>query len=283
VVIVGSGGFIGAALMAHLQWCGWDALEGFRSATLNLAAPDGADRLARAVDQDTVLIVTARARRGPDPLQLLADDIALASNLARCFARQKVKQCVYFSSTAVYGDAVTNLAITEDTPLSPTSHYGLAKVACEWVIREAAQTTGVPVAILRPCMVYGPGDTSLSYGPGRFIRAIQRGEPVQVFGDGSELRDYLFIGDLVEITLRLAFGGHHGTYNVATGRGYSFQGLLDCLRSISRQDFKVISRDRDRPKTDQRIDPLKLMRALPGLRFTPLEQGLARALPWSAG
>jgi UDP-glucose 4-epimerase len=283
VVIVGSSGFIGAALMRRLQCPGYPPVKGFRSTTLDLTSADGAGRLGQEVDEKTLLIVTARARSCPDPLESLGDDIALGCNLARCLGRQRVKQCVYFSSTAVYGDAVTNRAIVEETPLAPTSPYGLGKVACEWVIRQAGQTSEIPVTILRPCLVYGPGDTSPPYGPGRFIQAIRRGEPVRVFGDGSEVRDYLFIDDLVEITLRLAWGGRHGTWNLATGGGYSFRTILDCLRSISRQDFKIVSQPRDRPKTDQQVDPSKLVRALPGLRFTPLEQGLARALPWSAG
>ena len=266
VVLLGGSGFIGSALCERLKQIEGCEVRAFSSTSLDLTAAGASARLASELDGDTVLVLTSRVPHAP------AADVVLAANVAACLS--SVRRCVYFSSSAVYGER-TNRAVTEQTPPRPTTPYGTAKLAAERLLREAAGRAGVPLVVLRPCMVYGPGDPSIAYGPGRFLQAILRGESVRLFGDGSELRDYLFITDLVEATLALTFGGPAGIYNLATGVSHSFQALLACLRSVSGRAFDVVSVPRDRPPTDQCFLPARLLSVLPGFRFTPLEAGLA--------
>ena len=91
---------------------------------------------------------------------------------------------------------------------------------------------------------------------------------------GSDIRDYLFILDLVRITGPLIFGDYEGTYNLATGHSHSFHEVLSCLGKITSKSFRVISEDRKMPKADQRIDPRKLLGIIPGFSFVELEEGL---------
>lgn len=274
VVILGSTGFIGAALLAELQQYTNLLVKGYHSTNLNLTSRGSIDGLCKVVDDETILIVTARSRRTRDQFEPFSEDIAIATNVARCLSRQPVKKCLYFSTLSVYGDATTNLSITEETLIAPTSLYGIAKFTSECVVRQVAEKTGIPLVVFRPCMVYGPGDTSCAYGPARFIKSILREGKVYLFGDGAELRDYLFIRDLVEISIQFAFGDQHGIYNLATGHSYSFQETIACLRKVADREFDVIHEDRDRPKVDQKVNLARLLSALPGLRFTELEQGL---------
>jgi UDP-glucose 4-epimerase len=275
VVILGSTGFIGAALLAELQKHNSLLVEGHHSSNLDLTSEDCVDRLCEVVDDATILIVTARSRRTWDQFESFLDDIAIDTNVARCLSQKRVKKCLYFSSLSVYGDASTNLSITEDTAIAPTSLYGVAKFAGECVIRQVAKQAGMPLVVFRPCMVYGPGDTSHAYGPARFIKSILQKGQVRLFGDGAELRDYLFIQDLVGITIQFAFGDQRGTYTLATGHSHSFQEIIAYLRKVTEREFDVIHVNRDRPKVDQKIDPAKLLGTLPGLHFTESEQGLA--------
>lgn len=283
IVILGASGFIGTALLEH--FAGDEALSvtGYRSADLDLTSPACVDRLCRIVTPDMIVILTARARPSGDPVGAFERDVAIAAHVARGLAKTGASKCVYFSTTSVYSDAVSDLAITETTPVAPTSLYGVAKLAGECVLRQVAERAGVPVLILRPCMIYGPGDTSRAYGPARFIQTILREGRVRLFGDGSEGRDYLYIRDLVAITSRLALGPHRGTYNLATGRSHSFRDVVAELRRALHADFDVIQLERDRPKANQRIHPSKLLEALPALGFTELADGLRETCEFFAG
>jgi UDP-glucose 4-epimerase len=275
-VLLGRSGFFAPALAKHLAPRVGARLRVVGSAEIDLTMDGSADRLAELIDHETILIVPARAPRGSDPLITFAADIAIATNIARAVLSARPLRCVYFSSTAVYGDATTNLAITEDAPLAPNSLYAHAKVAAEGALRHAAERAGVPLLILRPCMVYGPGDTARPYGPGGFLHSAVREGKVRVFGDGSELRDYLFVSDLAEIAIALALGGASGVLNLASGTSHSFQQVLEAVRAVAGHPIEVVNTPRERPRTDQRFDLTRLHAALPSLRFTPLDVGLTR-------
>ena len=274
VVILGSTGFVGSAILNHLKEEKSVSVEGYNSSTLNLKSPECIDKLCKVLDEETILIVTSRSRRDEEPLVALSDDVVIAANVAQCLSRQKIRKCLYFSTISVYGDAQTNLNITEESPIFLTSPYGIAKYASESIFRQFSAQTGIPLVILRPCKVYGPGDAWLSYGPVGFVMSILQDRKVYIYGDGSELRDHLFIDDLVKITIQLALGDACGIYNVGSGKSHSFQEMIAYLRCIVDRDFDVVSVERSKLKIDQKICVVKLLSVLPDFQFTNLKQGI---------
>lgn len=276
VVILGSSGFAGSELLHELSHGRGYRVSGYNSATLNLLSPSCVGKLGEVVDENTLLIVTARSR-ATDGLEKLSDDVEIATNVARVLAKRKVKKCVYFSTLGVYSDAQTDVAVTETTKISPSSFYGIGKYTGESVLKLTARKIGIPLLIFRPCKLYGPKDPSNAYGPTGFIESILRDGDVRIYGDGRELRDHLYIDDLVKITCKTALGGHTGTYNLASGKSASFQNILGLLRKISGKDFRVVTMKRSKPKVDQRVDMTKLLSQIPGFDFTPLELGLRKS------
>lgn len=273
-MVLGSTGFVGAALLGYLEQSCSVPVMGFSSATLNLAFPDSVGKLRSILDEGTILIVAARSRSNQDLFRLFSEETAIAKHVAQSLSGCKIRKCLYFSSLSVYGDTHSDLCITEDTKIAPTSLYGTAKFAGECVIRQTAETSGTPVAILRPCKIYGPGGPSHVYGPVGFIDSILRSGLIRLFGDGSELRDHLFVGDLVRVVGHLAFNDFCGVCNLATGTPSDFREMVALLRAIACEEFEVIQLDRTRPRVDQKIDPAKLLNALPGFRFVSLREGL---------
>jgi UDP-glucose 4-epimerase len=181
---------------------------------------------------------------------------------------------VYLSSASVYGDAETNLAIDESTPLAPTCYYGLAKVMAERVLAQAAVRAGVPLVVFRLCRLYGPGDTQATYGPSAFVRWILEEGAVTLFGDGKELRDHVWVGDLVPLVRAAAGGQVTGVVNLASGESRTYQEMVDSLRAIATRPFGVRSRERTRPRIDQAFDITRLRTVFPDVVLTGLEHGL---------
>ncbi|MFQ5753234.1 MAG: NAD-dependent epimerase/dehydratase family protein, partial [bacterium] len=250
---------------------------GLNSSTLDLTSPDSYHQIGKVVDKDTVIIFAIRASKRQDSLKAFEQDIAITGNVVRFLEKYPIKKLLYFSSISVYGEAVTDLCITEETKIAPLSHYGIAKVTAEALLRAATQEKGTPFIVLRPCMIYGPGNQQPPYGPDRLIHSLVQKGRVELFGDGSELRDFLFVKDLAQITEKFIVKDVSGIYNLGTGKNYSLMNIVEGLRALTQKEFPVIKLKRVKPKINQRLDISKLMKIIPDYSFTSLEKGLKQS------
>lgn len=276
LVIIGHNGFIGARL-CHLLSQQHPNLEivGLSLPSFDLTLSAAVGQLVDVLGRADVLVVLAGIKKQQgDSLEIFQRNMDMASSVCRALAKRPVRRILFFSSAEVYGEATDHMAITERTPVRPTSYYGVAKFASEGLFRKAAAAGGTSLAILRPPVVYGPGDPSASYGPSEFARAGVRGEPITLWGDGLERREFLYVNDLVEATRCLIFSEANGVVNVCSGRSAAFRDVLDALSRVLGQSLAVTSRPRTRPKVDQGYRNDRLMSLFPDLCFTPLDQAL---------
>ena len=274
VIILGSSGFIGSAVLRRLQKANDLDVVGYTSSSLDLSQPDAWKKLSELLNPKTILIVAARSRGTDIPLDALQTDIAIASNVGKCLERTQVHKCIYFSSTSVYGTTMSNLNVTEETEPHPTLLYGIGKLASEYILSNIARKHGIDLAILRVCMVYGPDDRGDAYGPTKFIRSIRQNQEVRLFGDGRERRNYIFVEDLAQITETFVVNDQKGIFNVASDDNCSFLEIVDYLQEIMPDKFEIRSVGRDQAKIDQKINCEKLKAVLQGFLFTPFEEGL---------
>jgi UDP-glucose 4-epimerase len=276
VVILGASGFLGRALYVALSRDGAEVI-GHSSRTLDLTRPEALSVLDPVLGPGTTLVLASALTpdRGQTPATFLAN-ATMATNLAAYLEGRPVGSLVYVGSDAVYG--FDDEPVTEETPVAPAGYYALGKYAAERVMDCAARGASVPLLILRVTGVYGPGDPHASYGPNAFARSLARDHSVRIFGAGEEERDHVFVDDVAWVTVGLLRSGASGVYNVATGRSRSFADVVKEIRDLVPYEVEVASAPRKGPITHRRFDVTRLARALPGLRFTPLREGLAATL-----
>src|SRR5215207_193602 len=131
---------------------------------------------------------------------------------------------------ALYGESVA-LPTPEDSPIAPYSPYGASKAAAETYLALYTRLHGLSTMALRFGNVYGPrqdphGDAGVI---AIFAGAAAEGRPVTVFGDGSQTRDYVYVGDVAEGFLAAAGTDHSGAINIGTGVETSLLELVDAL------------------------------------------------------
>ncbi len=271
VVLVGAGGFIGAALRMPLEAAGIPVLA-LRSADVDLSVPTAANALAEALrPSDAVVMLAAITPDKGRDAKALIKNLAMMDALCGAIAKVGCAHLVYFSSDAVYDPAVSRVA--EETPASPRDLYGAMHYTRELMARVA---TRAPVLVLRPTLVYGVGDTHNAYGPNRFRRAAQKEHRIALFGGGEELRDHIHVNDVAALAARCLMHASSGTLNMATGRSWSFRQVADVVARQFEAPIEIVETPRANPITYRHYDVTNLLKAFADFRFTSLEEGIAR-------
>ena len=159
------------------------------------------DRVIDSSEEITVYHLAAQAgvRKswGEEFSQYITDNIAATQNLLEWSIRKgNVNNFIYASSSSIYG-RVNDLPMVEDSTLPmPDSPYGVTKLAGENLVRLYTRNYGLPSVSLRFFTVYGPGQRpDMAFA--LFAEAIRTGKPLRIFGDGSQTRDFTYVGDVV--------------------------------------------------------------------------------------
>jgi len=153
-----------------------------------------------------------------------------ALNVLRAAVAVGARRIVYASSAAVYGNPA-RVVVSETDPTHPMSEYGASKLAFEHYLGAYAARGLIEYAALRYANVYGPRQRSDGEAGvvSIFTRQMLADEPVTIFGDGTKTRDYVFVGDVVEATIRAAAGPSGVVANVGWGREVSDLDLFRVL------------------------------------------------------
>lgn len=199
--------------------------------------------------------------------------------LEACAARP-IERFVYASSSSVYGD-LAPIPMREDALPQPLSPYGVTKLAAEQLTYLYHVNFGVPTVALRYFTVYGPRQRP-DMGFHRFFRAALRHDPISVYGDGEQTRDFTFVHDAVAATIAAGRKGTPGAvYNIGGGSRVSVNRVLEIVAGLAgrRLDLR-----REAPqKGDMRDTFADTGRARADIGFVPsvtLEQGLEAEFRW---
>lgn len=146
-----------------------------------------------------------------------------------------IQRFIYSSSSAIFGEA-DRLPIDEDHPVRPVSFYALSKLTGERYARLAAELLSVPAICLRYFNVYGTPVEASEYSGviNIFLQRLIDRLPLRIYGDGQQLRDYVYVDDVVQANLRAAlFGRPGGVYNIGTGTGTTVRELAEVLMDLT--------------------------------------------------
>jgi len=217
---------------------------------------------------------------GRDFAVYTVNNIEATQMLLEAAMRTSLEKFVYSSSSSVYGDHVP-MPMREDALPQPVSPYGVSKLAAEQLCYLYFANFGVPAVSLRYFTVYGPRQRpDMAFH--KFLRAAILGEPITVYGDGEQTRDFTFVSDAVTANVAAAARGIPGrVYNIGGGSRVSVNEVLDMIGRIAPRR-PVVSVD-SAQKGDMRHTFAETWLARVDLGFEPkieLEEGLAAEYEW---
>lgn len=257
VVVTGAAGFIGSHLCERLladghEVVGIDSFDDYydrarKEQHLSSAIEDERFSLIEAdlVDADLSPILRdvevvyhmagqpgVRPSWGPHFDRYVQDNIVATQRLLESLRTLPLKRFVFASSSSVYGNAET--FPTKETALPrPISPYGMTKLATEHLCFVYMRNFGLPATALRYFTVYGPRQRpDMAFD--RFMRAVADGEEIEIFGDGEQTREFTYVSDAVDGTVKAATGdvvGH--VINLGGGSRVTVNRVIDTLEEIS--------------------------------------------------
>jgi len=235
---------------------------------------------------DAVLHLAAqagvRASWGKDFRIYVDANILATQRLLEACAARKLR-VVYSSSSSIYGDA-PDFPTRETTLPRPISPYGVSKLAGEHLCRLYTQSYGLPTVSLRYFTVYGPRQRpDMAFH--KWLRAQLTGEQLLVFDDGTQTRDFTFVGDVVRANLLALERGTPGAaYNIGGGSRVSVNEVLAMIGELSGREVRVRRGDKQRGDVrDTHASPEAAERELGWTPRTRLREGLAAELEWLRG
>ncbi|MFB5083842.1 NAD-dependent epimerase/dehydratase family protein [Symbiobacterium thermophilum] len=282
-LVTGAAGFIGSHLVEALRAAGHDVIGVDRRPgadvvgdllTLDLAPLlDGVEYVVHLAGQPGV-----RESWSQFPAYL-AGNLQTTQRLLESLRDRPLKKFVLASTSSVYGEAP--MPAREDGPAMPVSPYGLTKLAAEKLCDLYGRTSGIPWVALRYFTVYGPRqrpDMAFS----RWFNAALDGEPIQIYGDGSQLRDFTYVADAVTATQRAALNPVVGVpINVGGGSAVTVREAIRLIAAITGRPIRI----RQLPPApgdmrETRADTERLWREVGFRPSTPLEEGLWQQYRW---
>jgi nucleoside-diphosphate-sugar epimerase len=273
VVVLGAGGFVGGQAAAKLEADGIPVLRLTR-AELELLTQGAAEKLVSLLKPEDCLVVVS-AMAPCKNAAMLADNITMMCAVCSALEKAPVAHVIYISSDAVYSDSDGPLG--EDSVTAPDNLHGIMHVARELMLKSVFG--GIPMAILRPSLLYGLDDPHNGYGPNSFRRLAAKGEGITLFGEGEERRDHVLIDNLAEIIRLVVLHRSQGVLTVATGEVVSFKDMAEMVVAQFDTPVAIKGSPRKGPMPHNGYRPFDVSatrEAFPEFSYTPSAEGIAQ-------
>jgi UDP-glucose 4-epimerase len=295
-LVTGAAGFIGSHLIARLCDLGWQVIgiDNERSGDWSrISVP------CIRIERDLATMTTselADATAGVDvcfhlaaekhnsspttPGRVIDVNISATRRILEAAAVSGVGKVVFTSSLYAYGSLGPALMNERDVP-TPTTVYGMSKLAGEHLLRVAAWSHGLSWSVARLFFVYGPRQYAeggyKSVVVANFERLLRHERPI-IYGDGKQALDYVYVDDVVDALLLLAEPENNGLVcNIGTGRAVSVGELTEIMLTISGRDLEPLACPPDWTAGSVRVADTSLTRETLGwTATTTMEDGLAR-------
>lgn len=253
-----------------------DVLAGEKQLSKALASAEAVVHLAALVD----VSASMKAPEAVDRVNALGTLLVL-----KACVDAGTKRFVYASSCAVYGEA-QYLPIDEEHPLNPLSSYGVSKLVGERYCQIFQDIYGVEAVVLRLFNVYGPGQGVGGYANviSSFVERMVRDEPVVIYGDGLQTRDFVYVDDVVEALVRVLSSDRAigEVLNVGTGVRTAIEDLARAIgKLLGKEEVRALHAP---PRPGEiRHSQANIEKALRLIGYKPaytLERGLPQTVSW---
>jgi UDP-glucose 4-epimerase len=300
-LVLGGGGFIGSHLAEALLSAGHRVRLFERPHLMSLAAPSAQGKVETVTGDflnrgdlehalrgiEAVFHLVSTTLPGPsndNPAYDIETNLVGTLRLLELCRAQRVRKVIFSSSGGTIYGVPASVPIPESHPTNPLCSYGIHKLAVEKYLQLYHALHGLDYCILRPSNPYGERQrTDVAQGAvAVFLERALRGEPIEIWGDGSVVRDYLYVGDVADAFARaLSYEGAQRVFNIGSGTGTTLKDLVEKIGALLGRKLAVDYRPARRVDVPINVlDSSAAARLLDWRPRTSLAQGLQRTCDW---
>ena len=297
-LVLGGNGFIGSHIVDQLLSEGHSVRvfdrgsERFRKplarVDYRMASLDDSSALAEALEGIDVVYhlisTTLPSTSNKDPVYDVESNLVGTIRLLNLMRDSNVRRIVYLSSGGTVYGIPDSSPIPEDHRLQPICSYGIVKVAIEHYLQMYFHLYGIEYVALRASNPYGErqGHSGVQGVIGTFMSKVLNGDQIEIWGDGSVVRDFIYANDLAELCVQVGVSNAVGVFNAGSGKGYSIKEVVNLFSSVSGKEIKPAycsSRSYDVPQVV--LDITKVESAFPWEPRTDLLEGMVETWVWA--
>jgi len=255
VLVLGGNGFIGSHVVDHLLAVGHKVRvfdrsperyrESLKQVEYRLGRFDDTFQMAEALQgMDAVchlISTTVPGTSNLDPVADVENNLINTLCLLEQMRKRGLNRLLYLSSGGVvYGNPESS-PVSEDQPLHPISSYGVVKVAIENYLHMYQHLYGLRPIILRPSNPFGPrqGHAGVQGLIGTLLSRALAGEALEIWGDGSNVRDYMHVEDLARLCITALESDSCGVFNAGSGGGHSINEIVSLIQNVMGEELLV--------------------------------------------
>lgn len=214
----------------------------------------------------------------------IEDNVVVTAKLLDACVRNKVSKVVFISSGGTVYGIEGKMPVSEDAALNPISAYGMQKISIEKLLYLYKYMYGLDYRIIRLANPFGPYQkpNGIQGVIATFLYQALAGMSLKVYGDGTVIRDYIYIDDAIDSILNIvSYSGKEKVFNLGTGVGYSLNAIIDIISEVTEKKLNVQYVQGRKIDVPINILDMQRYRALIGeIRFKSVEEGIRNTIPY---
>jgi UDP-glucose 4-epimerase len=176
---------------------------------------------------------------GKNPIKTIEEEFIIIKNLIKAMKFNNIKNLIFLSSSAVYGQVNFNKSVNEETIVAPESSYSIAKRHSEIYLKYCSKKYGLNISIVRPFNIYGKNQDERMVIP-RFLNRAKLNLPLIIYKDGKQTRDFTYIDDFIKCLIKLKRNKGYNVFNIARGKQLSILKLAKIIIKLTNSKSKII-------------------------------------------